>query len=139
MRWALALAVLTVLATAGGAAASGGVRIYAIGVKSAPVVTSADIIRSSVQAYSTSGQSGVAFTFTEAGATKFLLLTRAVAHRGARLHRFTEFAIEVDGHVYSRPFINYHRNPNGLPSPSAELVTTSLAVAQRLAALMRAH
>jgi hypothetical protein len=133
MRTAFALVALTV------ATSVHGVRIYAIGVKTAPLVTSADIVRSSVRAFSVYGHTGVAFKFTKAGRTKFRLLTLAVAQRGVRLHHFAHFAIAINGRVYATPYVDYTTNPKGIDSPTAELETTSLAKAQRLAALMRAH
>ena len=140
MRLVLAGAALVFLVAAGGAAAASGVRIYAIGDTTAPQISSADIIRASIRAASDAGQPVVAFSFTRAGAKKFHLLTLALARRGARLHRFARFAFEVDGKVYSRPYVDYRAFPQGFSgSAGVEVDVSSLATARKLAGLMRAY
>jgi preprotein translocase subunit SecD len=136
---AVAAGMLAVVIAAGGAGKPSGVQIYAVGDRTAPRLTSADIVRSSVTAASNAGHAVLAFGFTKAGALKFHRLTLALARRGARLHRLERFAFAVDGHVYSRPYIDYRDNPAGLQGPLVEIQLGRLSTARKLAALMRAH
>jgi hypothetical protein len=76
--------------------------------------------------------------FTKAGRRGFCKLTRALAHRGARLHNHHESsAFAVNGHIYARPYIDYRVAPNGLCGVPALSVSMKLATARRLARLLR--
>lgn len=63
-------------------------------------VTGSDVVRSSVHAVRVSGTVHLYGGLTKTGASKFQSLTRALARRGARLHRPQSFAVAIDGHVY---------------------------------------
>jgi hypothetical protein len=102
-------------------------------------LTISDVVRSSVLADRTvGGVPALAFTLTKAGAAKFHVLTRALARRGARLHRNQVFAIAIDGHVYATPFIDYKVDPDGIPAgPDMEMNVSSYALAKKLAFELR--
>ena len=100
-------------------------------------LTSADIVPSSVQVNATPG--AVTAQFTTAGGRKFCALTRALARRGARLHRVQHFAVAVGGHVVSRPFIDFRAFPKGFCAgpPDFEIDVGSRTDAERLAHAMK--
>jgi len=134
----LAFAVLATLVGASTAAASPtGLRIYAIGDKSAPVLTGADIVRSSVTVGTSGGHPAVALKFTKAGGLKFHQLTLSLARLGARTHRVEYFAFAVNGKVYFRPALDYRKTPEGLSSAPLAIQLPTMATARRFAALIR--
>jgi hypothetical protein len=101
-------------------------------------VTGSDVVRSSVHAVRVSGSVHLYVGLTKTGASKFQTLTRALARRGARLHRPQSLAVAIDGHVYWRPSVDYKLFPNGIPGSSGlDMQVLRLAVAQRLAKLIR--
>jgi preprotein translocase subunit SecD len=98
-------------------------------------VGTADVVRSSARASrQPGGFATLSFRLTNNGAMKFHNLTRALARRGARLHRAQRFAFEVDGRVVSLPSIDYRAFPNGLDGRSGiQVEGLKFATAQRLA------
>jgi preprotein translocase subunit SecD len=138
---ALAAACVFVLTAASVTTARVHLRIYDADGHAKPELTLADIVRSSVRADfdPSSRQAVLFFAFTKPGDRKFHLLTRALARRGARLHRYQHFAFAVNGHVYTRPFIDYKAYPNGFATGSVgvSMSLPSVKVARRLAGLIR--
>lgn len=102
-------------------------------------ITTADVVHSSVRVVRQSGRTASLFFYlTKTGAARFHILTRALARRGARLHRHQHFAVEVGGRVYVRPWVDYLTFPDGLPGDSGiEMDGVPLATARRLARLIR--
>jgi hypothetical protein len=89
-------------------------RIYDPTGRVAAQVLPSDIVASSVR----SGPDGaktnfVTFELTPRGKQHFHQLTAGLARRGAALHRVQHFALEVHGHVYARPYIDYRLSPDG--------------------------
>ena len=101
-------------------------------------VTSVDVIRLSVRAVRKAGGSAdLVGDFTKTGRAKFCALTRALARRGARVGVAQPLAIEVAGHVYARPRVDFKAFPTGLcGSPSFEWLM-DLTLARRLAHVIR--
>jgi len=116
-----------------------GFRIYDPTGRVSTEVTGADLVRSSVRAvHQPGGAATLYLRLTKAGAAKFHSLTRALARRGAQLHRHQSFAVEIGGHVYARPWVDYRADPDGMDGSSGlEMVSVPLAVAQRLAREIR--
>jgi endonuclease YncB( thermonuclease family) len=56
----------------------------------------------------------VSIALTDTGTSKFCRLTRAVARRGRALGKRQAFVIEINGHVKSRPQLDYDATPNGI-------------------------
>jgi hypothetical protein len=116
-----------------------GLRIYDPSEHMAGEVGPTDVVRSSVR--TSPDQPGTAvlfFQLTSRGKQRIHTLTRALARRGARLHRNQHFAFAVSGHVYARPFIDYRALPNGIDGePGIEISGIPRKVAQRIAAEMR--
>ena len=102
-------------------------------------VTASDVLRRSARASRTpDGSWSLTFRLTDEGEAEFHRLTRALAKRGARLHRPQRFRIEMNGTVFSRSTIDYRIFPDGFG------VETGMwfhglrpATAQRLAQQMR--
>ena len=91
-----------------------GLRIYDPAGLVKAQVTSPDVVRSSVLAETEPGGTAVVFlALWPRGNERFLRLTRALAHRGLRVHRIEPFAFEVNGHVYARPGVDYRDFPDG--------------------------
>lgn len=139
---AAALLVLSIsLATSAGRAGTKQyeLRIYDPTRQVKTEVTSAEVVRSSVRASRGPAGSGILdFALTKPGASRFLSLTRALARRGARLHRNQSFALAIGGRVFSRPFVDYRRFPGGLPGNAGiEVQLPRLAAAQKLAKEIR--
>jgi hypothetical protein len=102
------------------------------------VVTRADVIRSSVRAVHAGYGWSLVGDFTGRGAAKFCDLTRALAHRGARLHHHQRFAFQVAGRIYARLFVDYRATPNGLcGSPGFEVTALTHGVARKIAVEIR--
>lgn len=99
---------------------------------------STDILRSTARVVRIAGSATVNLNLTMAGELKLCRLTRAVAQRGARLHRQQEIAIAIGGDVYAHPRIDYRTAPNGVcGSPTIEFVGQNLHAAQKLVRLIR--
>jgi hypothetical protein len=103
-------------------------------------LTTADVVPSSAQAQRLAGGSAVLYVgFTSKGAAKFCRLTRALARRGARLHRQQRFAVAVGFGIYVRPLVDYRASPDGLcGAPGFEVQGMRLALARQLAQQIRA-
>jgi hypothetical protein len=83
------------------------------------------------------GNAAVFFRLTAEGAVKFQTLTRALVHRGAKVHRNQNLAIQL-GDFVSRPNIDYRLSPNGLsPDPGIEVLGMTISHARRLAREIR--
>jgi hypothetical protein len=143
---AVVIVVSASLAALVGAPARGGtsaevLRIYDPTGQVKTELTISDIVRSSAVAdRSVGGVPALIFALTKSGQAKFHVLTRALARRGARLHKHQVFAIAIDGHVYSTPFIDYKVFPGGFPaagSPDMEMNLSSFALAKKLAFELR--
>jgi hypothetical protein len=107
-------------------------------------VTLAGIVRSETRTIRIPGDpSGVgrlSLAFTKTGRTSFCSLTRGLAHVGARLHNLQADALEVNGRIYGRGYIEYRIFPDGLcVSGSAPQIQFSmkLTTARRLTRLIR--
>ena len=98
-----------------------------------PEMTGADLVLSGTRA--DVGQAGgyiVTLQFTNHGSDQFQKITRAEAQRGATkfdlagkqgnyLNYTQHFAIVLDGQLESTPYIDFQRNPDGIPGPNAEI------------------
>jgi len=133
VKGALALSATVLLCAACGSSSQTEFRIFDPSGRVRVQVTGADILDGSVEASKTA----VSAEFTNGGNAKFCALTRALARRGARLHRVQHFAIEVDRRVVSRPYIDYRAEPKGLCGPAFEIDVESAAEAQRIAHVLR--
>ncbi len=107
-------------------------------------VTLAGILRSETRTIRIPGDppgvGRLSLAFTKTGRTSFCSLTRGLAHVGARLLHIQADALEVDGRIYARGYIEYRIFPNGLcVSGSAPqiLFSMKLATARRLTRLIR--
>lgn len=114
-------------------------RIYDANGRVGPRLTAADIIRSSARYRRTSAKSAALFLrFKNTGASKFHILTRELAHRGARLQQVQRFVFEVNHRVYARPFVDYRLFPNGLDGKfGIEVNGLALVTARHLVAAIR--
>jgi hypothetical protein len=143
-------AVASALALTGAAGSSGmlanvsvmsnqtQVRIYDPSHRIVTEVRTRDVIRESARAMrDPAGNAAVFFRLTAKGAVKFQMLTRAIAHRGAKFHRNEHLTIQF-GDFLSRPSIDYRLSPNGLsPKPGIEVLGMTVAQARRLAREIR--
>ena len=145
-RVAFATAVATVglaVAGCGGGKAQTAPRfIYDADGHDATVLTLADVVPSSVKAvHDPANGAIVQFELTASGQKAMIQLTRDLAQRGARLHRFQSYAMELGGRVYRRVVIDYRVMPNGMPSDTGRVSTImglrDMAAARRIAALIR--
>jgi hypothetical protein len=107
-------------------------------------VTLAGIVRSETRTIripsDPPGVGRLSVAFTKSGRTSFCSLTRGLAHVGARLQHLQADALEVDGRIYARGYIEYRIFPNGLCVPgSASQIQFSmkLTTARRLTRLIR--
>jgi hypothetical protein len=114
------------------------VRIYDPSHRIVTEVRTRDVIRESARAMrDPAGNAAVFFRLTAEGAVKFQTLTRALAHRGAKVHRNEHLAIRL-GDFLSRPIIDYRLSPSGLsPKPGIEVLGMTIAHARRLAREIR--
>ena len=142
---AVVIVVSASVAALVGAPARGGtstevLRIYDPTGQVKTELTISDIVRSSALAdRSIGGVPALVFALTKSGQGKLHVLTRGLARRGARLHRNQVFAIAIDGHVYSTPFIDYKVEPDGIPAGGSgmEMNVSSFALAKKLAFELR--
>lgn len=89
-----------------------------------------------------SGVGELSLAFTKAGRRSFCSLTRGLAHVGARRQQLQADALEVDGRIYSRGYVEYRIFPNGLCAKgSAPQIQFSmkLTTARRLTRLIRSQ
>jgi hypothetical protein len=102
-------------------------------------VTASDVLRRSARtARSPDGSWSFYFRLTDEGETEFHRLTRALAKRGARLHRPQRFRIEMNGTVLSHSTIDYRIFPEGFGVETGmEFPGLRPATARRLADQMR--
>lgn len=108
-------------------------------------VTASGVLRRSARAAGTAegaagpaGSASFYFRLTDEGEAQLRRLTRALAKRGARLHRPQRFVIEMNGTVLSRSSFDYKRYPDGFSAETGmEFAGLSPATAQRLAREMR--
>jgi SecD/SecF fusion protein len=98
-----------------------------------PEMTGADLVLSGTRA--DVGQAGgyiVTLQFTNHGSNQFQKITRQEAQRGLTkfglagkqgnyLNYVQHFAIVLDGQLESTPYIDFQRNPDGIPGPNAEI------------------
>jgi SecD/SecF fusion protein len=98
-----------------------------------PEMTGGDLVLSGTRAdFGTGNQPVVLLQFTGHGSSQFQKITREEAQRGAL--KFTQagqqgdylnytqhFAIVLDGQLESTPYIDFKRNPDGIPGPNAEI------------------
>ena len=134
------VAFVLATATSGcGSTRQSSFRLYDPTGEAATQVTRADVVRSSVRVLrDPAGQAVLAFAFTKHGASQFRALTRALARRGARLHRQQSFVVEIGGHVSARSRVDYEQYPDGLDGSSGvEIIVPRLATAQWLARKVR--
>jgi len=98
-----------------------------------PEMTGSDLVRSGTRAdFGQTGLPVVLLQFTGHGSKVFGKITSAEAHRGAAkydlagrqgdpLNFVQHFAIVLDGQLQSTPYIDFQRNPDGIPGPNAEI------------------
>ncbi|HTO26668.1 MAG TPA: hypothetical protein VMJ49_12240 [Gaiellaceae bacterium] len=98
-----------------------------------PELTGADLVPSGTKAdVGPFGAPVVLLQFTKPGSNRFLGITRAEAQRGRQrydlagrrgsyLNYAQHFAIVLDGRLESSPYIDFKRNPGGIPGPNAEI------------------
>ena len=82
------------------------------------------------------GRPVIAFSFTDAGRTRFKALTQAIARRGAAssLERAGEdpaihnqhFAVVYEGRVVTAAFVDFRRNPDGLDATGGSRLSAQL-------------
>ncbi len=112
--------------------------VYVVG---AAKVTSDEIDQDSVRADVDPqvGEPTVFLDLTSGGRTHFQTLTRSLAKRGAEVGTPQHMLIAVDDVVYASPFIDFRRNPAGMPADNGIQLSgaTSLAEAERLAKRLR--
>jgi SecD/SecF fusion protein len=98
-----------------------------------PEMTGGDLVLSGTRAdFGQAGSPVVLLQFTNHGSDQFQKITREEADRGKL--RFTStgsqgdylnytqhFAIVLDGQLESTPYIDFKRNPDGIPGPNAEI------------------
>jgi hypothetical protein len=116
-----------------------GLHIYDARRIAKTTVTSADIDRSSIRVVPLSKRYAALYVgFTRRGRLEFCRLTRALARRGARIHRHQYLIIAADGRVFARPWIDYQKFPNGLCGvPGFESDRIPIRAARDLAKLIR--
>jgi SecD/SecF fusion protein len=99
-----------------------------------PEMTGADLVLSGTRADVNSAGAGyiVTLQFTNHGSNQFQKITRQEAQRGqtkwdlagkqGNPQNFAQhFAIVLDGQLESTPYIDFQRNPDGIPGPNAEI------------------
>ena len=100
-----------------------------------PVLTRADLRSAHADIDPTTSQPIVVLELTPTGQREFVVLTRAIVHAGRRHHRPFHVSISVNGKVVGRPYIDYHRFPNGLPANEGiEINGLSMRASRELAA-----
>jgi hypothetical protein len=92
-----------------------GLHIYDARRMAKATVTSGDVVRSSVRVVPLSRRYATLYVgFNRRGRAQFCRLTRALARRGARLHRHQYFVIAADSRVFFRLWVDFQKFPSGL-------------------------
>ena len=98
-----------------------------------PEMTGNDLVLSGTRAdFGQTGQPIVTLQFTNHGSDVFQKITKAEADRGKVKYGAAgsqgdptqyaqHFAIVLDGQLESTPYIDFQRNPDGIPGPNAEI------------------
>jgi SecD/SecF fusion protein len=98
-----------------------------------PEMTGADLVLSGTRAdFGQAGSPVVLLQFTNHGSSQFEKITQEEAQRGSfrfnrvgrqgdYLNYVQHFAIVLDGQLESTPFIDFKRDPSGIPGPTAEI------------------
>ena len=98
-----------------------------------PEMTGRDLVLSGTRAdFGQTGGPIVTLQFTNHGSDQFQKITRAEAQRGqtkfdlagkqGNYQNYAQhFAIVLDGQLESTPYIDFQRNPDGIPGPNAEI------------------
>jgi SecD/SecF fusion protein len=98
-----------------------------------PEMTGGDLVLSGTRAdFGQGGGPIVTLQFTNHGSNQFQKITREEAQRGQTkfdlggkqgdyLNYVQHFAIVLDGQLESTPYIDFKRNPDGIPGPNAEI------------------
>ena len=98
-----------------------------------PEMNGSDLVLSGTRAdFGTAGNPIVTLQFTGKGSSQFQKITRAEAQRGQTKFDLAgrqgdpttfaqHFAIVLDGELQSTPYIDFQRNPEGIPGPNAEI------------------
>jgi SecD/SecF fusion protein len=98
-----------------------------------PEMTGGDLVLSGTRAdFGQGGGPIVTLQFTNHGSNQFQKITREEANRGQAkfdlagkqgdyLNYVQHFAIVLDGQLESTPYIDFKRNPDGIPGPNAEI------------------
>jgi SecD/SecF fusion protein len=98
-----------------------------------PEMTGSDLVLSGTRAdFGQNGGPVVLLQFTNHGSDQFLKITKEEADRGKirfgaagqqgdYLNYTQHFAIVLDGQLESTPYIDFKRNPDGIPGPNAEI------------------
>jgi preprotein translocase subunit SecD len=103
-----------------------------------PALSRADLRSARADADPSTSQPVVLLELTPNGQRKFLVLTTAVARAGRRRHRPVHILISVNGNVISRPYIDYHVSPNGLPADNGiQIDVASIRAPHDLAARLK--
>jgi len=90
-----------------------------------PVLSRADIASADADVDPSTSQSVVLLRLTPDGRRKFHALTMHVADAGRRRQRPLHILLAVDGKVLSRPYVDYHLFPTGLPAQNGIQVNLS--------------
>jgi SecD/SecF fusion protein len=98
-----------------------------------PEMTGGDLVLSGTRAdFGQTGGPIVTLQFTNHGSSQFQKITREEANRGQTKFDLAgkqgdyqnyvqHFAIVLDGQLESTPYIDFKRNPDGIPGPNAEI------------------
>jgi preprotein translocase subunit SecD len=98
-----------------------------------PEMGGADLVLSGTRAdFAAAGEPVVLLQFTNHGSSQFEKITREEARRGQQrydaaglqddyLNYVQHFAIVLDQQLASAPYIDFKRNPRGIPGPNAEI------------------
>jgi preprotein translocase subunit SecD len=102
-----------------------------------PALTNEDIARDTAQAVE-AAKPVVVVQFTQAGQARFERLTRMLARRGAQRGAPQHALLVVDDVVYAAPFIDFERNPDGIPGDNGlQFDVASMSEARDLAKALR--
>jgi preprotein translocase subunit SecD len=100
-----------------------------------PVLSRSDLRSARADVDPATSQPVVLLELTPSGQKKFRVLTADVARAGRRRHRPAHILISVNGKLISRPYIDYHVFPNGVPADNGiQMDVTSIRTAHDLAA-----
>jgi preprotein translocase subunit SecD len=100
-----------------------------------PVLSRPDLRSARADIDPSTSQAVVLLDLTPKGQRKFLVLTGRVARAGRERRRPAHVIISVNGNVISRPYIDYHATPNGIPADNGiQIDLPSRRAARALAA-----